>query len=417
MSSNLKIAKLHNVSVDSGKAAQSNKYYYMFEQTDGTFKVEYGRINKTKAEETYPMSEWDKIYNKKTKRKKDAYTDVTHLFVETTTPTASGKVTAIADNVVKKLMDELQGYANKTIKQNYTVSTEAVTEAMVNEAQTIIDDISKLVKMGQKADVLNPKLMKLYMVIPRFMDNVKKHLFIDITSKQVLVEAQQRLGDEQSKLDVMAGQVALNKNQKAQGTKGSNMSLLDLMGLKIVAVTNSKEIQTIKTLMGGDSKLFKQAYEVINTKTQTRYDSHLKKTSTNKTDLLFHGSRNENWFNILETGLMIRPSGAVHTGSMFDDGIYFASKAQKSIGYTSYSGAVWTGGRSDKGYLSLFNVHVGKQLHIHQHDSSCYTISKKVKAEGYDSVYAHAGQSLRNEEFIVYNMAQCTVKYLIEFGN
>jgi poly [ADP-ribose] polymerase len=36
---------------------------------------------------------------------------------------------------------------------------------------------------------------------------------------------------------------------------------------------------------------------------------------------------------------MIRPSGAVYTGSMFGDGIYFADKAAKSIGYSSLSGS------------------------------------------------------------------------------
>jgi hypothetical protein len=41
-----------------------------------------------------------------------------------------------------------------------------------------------------------------------------------------------------------------------------------------------------------------------------------------KERLYWHGSRNENWFNIMQTGLLIRPSGAVHTGSMFGDGIY-----------------------------------------------------------------------------------------------
>jgi poly [ADP-ribose] polymerase len=44
----------------------------------------------------------------------------------------------------------------------------------------------------------------------------------------------------------------------------------------------------------------------------------------------------------MQTGLLIRPSGAVHTGSMFGDGIYFADKAQKSIGYSSLSGSHWT---------------------------------------------------------------------------
>ena len=71
---------------------------------------------------------------------------------------------------------------------------------------------------------------------------------------------------------------------------------------------------------------------------------------------------------------MIRPSGAIHTGSMFGDGIYFANKAQKSIGYSSLRGSYWTNGGSNKGYLALFDVHVGNQKHIKTHDSSCYKL-------------------------------------------
>ena len=33
-----KVAYLHNTSVDSGKAAQSNKYYYLYEQANKTAK-------------------------------------------------------------------------------------------------------------------------------------------------------------------------------------------------------------------------------------------------------------------------------------------------------------------------------------------------------------------------------------------
>ena len=33
---------------------------------------------------------------------------------------------------------------------------------------------------------------------------------------------------------------------------------------------------------------------------------------------------------------------------------------------------------------------------------------------GYDSVHAHAGSSLYNDEYIVYNLSQVTIKYLIE---
>jgi poly [ADP-ribose] polymerase len=45
-------------------------------------------------------------------------------------------------------------------------------------------------------------------------------------------------------------------------------------------------------------------------------------------------------------------------------------------------------------------------------------LSKKVlDKEGFDSVFAKGGADLRNNEYIVYNSAQCTVSHLIEIAN
>ena len=65
--------------------------------------------------------------------------------------------------------------------------------------------------------------------------------------------------------------------------------------------------------------------------------------------------------------------------------------------------------------------HVGNQKHIYNHDSSCYSINyNKLKADGFDSVYAHGNRdggksgSLQNSEFMVYTPQQARIKYLLE---
>ena len=40
----------------------------------------------------------------------------------------------------------------------------------------------------------------------------------------------------------------------------------------------------------------------------------------------------------------------------------------------------------------------------------------QVKAKGCDSVFARGGVDLRNDEYIVYNSNQCTIRYLIELN-
>jgi len=228
----------------------------------------------------------------------------------------------------------------------------------------------------------------------------------------------------------MAGQVELIKQQKEAAAKAKvdadkptkskkkDITILDQMGLSIEVEKDDEVIALVKKLMGSNVNQMKRVYKVVNNKTQVKFNNHYTKAEVKKKRLYWHGSRNENWFNILQTGLLIRPSGAVHTGSMFGDGIYFADKAQKSIGYTSLRGSYWAHGGGDKAFLALFDVHLGKQKEILHHDSSCYKLSDKVlQKEGYDSVFAKGGADLRNNEFIVYNSAQCTVSHLIEIGS
>ncbi len=108
----------------------------------------------------------------------------------------------------------------------------------------------------------------------------------------------------------------------------------------------------------------------------------------------------------------------VITGKMFGYGIYFADKAQKSIGYSSLRGSYWTGGSANKGFLSLFDVHMGSELRIRRHASWCYNLNKQnLRKRGqFDSLYAEGGADLRNNEYIVYDDAQCTIRFLVEIG-
>jgi poly [ADP-ribose] polymerase len=428
----LRYAKLIHVSVDNGMTANSNKVYIMEELTDGRIKCEYGRVGKSLVTEYKPSSKWDSVLKQKLSKTK-GYTDVTDLLAEPVVDDSkpvNNKVDNIKDEIVKKLIDELMSFANKSIQRNYKVSQEAVSEQQVTAAQEIISNISGLIQIGVDIKHINDMLLKLYTIIPRRMDNVKDHLFRDVNNDVTLTNAQRLLDNEQSALDTMAGQVELIKQQREAAKKAAEaeekgveevveeVTILDQMGLSIEVENDTETLELIKKLMGPNVNQMKRVFKVVNNKTQKVFDKHMDKVEVKKKRLYWHGSRNENWFNILQTGLLIRPSGAVHTGSMFGDGIYFADKAQKSIGYSSLRGSYWAHGGDNKAFLALFDVHLGKQKEILHHDSSCYKLSKKVlDNEGFDSVFAKGGADLRNNEYIVYNAAQCTVSHLIEIGN
>jgi poly [ADP-ribose] polymerase len=127
--------------------------------------------------------------------------------------------------------------------------------------------------------------------------------------------------------------------------------------------------------------------------------------------LCWHGTRSANLVGITTRGLLIRPSGAVHTGSMFGDGKYFAWQSSKSLNYCD--GGYWTGGRSnDSKFMFLLDVAFGK-MHKASHS---HFFSKPPS--GCHSVYGKAGSGLWNDEMITYDMDdkdnQSAMCYLFE---
>lgn len=400
----------------------NNKYYDMFENPGGsTFTVKYGRIGVTEQTQTYPMDKWEKKYNEKVNK---GYKDQTEMFlVPDTKSSGNGASTSfvdITDSMIKTFIDTLHRYAKKSVSDNYTVSSAAVTQRQVEEAQAVIDYLTTLAKKGAQVRPINDKLIELYHVIPRRMKHVQDHLFNDILTLGKMDEVDRvlnKLAEEQATLDVMRGQVQIGEVE-ASDTKTGSVTLLDAMGLRIEKTAKTEESK-IRTMMGGEDSKFKKSFQVVNVKTQKKFDGSIKVKADKTTKLFWHGSRNENWLSIMEGGLVLRPANAIITGKMFGYGLYFADKFRKSLGYTSLSGSYWAGGNNNTAYLALYDVHLGKYLKVKHHEgwmSSLNFDSLRRKGD-YDSLYAEGGADLRNNEFIVYKEEQCTIKYIVEVGN
>ena len=92
---------------------------------------------------------------------------------------------------------------------------------------------------------------------------------------------------------------------------------------------------------------------------------------------------------------------------MFGNGVYFSDQSTKSL---NYAYGYWDRGGKDKHcFMFLFDVIMGKA-----YKPDRYGRSGLPKA-GYDSTFAEAGTSVMNNEMIVYDVAQCRPKYLVEF--
>lgn len=309
---------------------------------------------------------------------------------------------------MSRLIAKLEAYAKKQVDTHYNVSSNSVTQKQVEEAQYILNELTHFTGCVNN-DKANKLLLDLFSVIPRKMKKVQDHLLDDVTCKDL----DKILAEEQDLLDTMAQQV--KQNELVKDNKSDNLSILDAMGLEIFKTIPS-EVDLIKEKLGEVSTQYENSFRVVNKKTQARFDKWVKSAKVNRTKLFFHGSRNENWMGILDTGLLLRPTGVVITGKMFGNGTYYADKARKSLGYTSLSGSYWARGNSNEAFMALFDVHLGNSMKVERHERWMGQLDEaKLKAKGdYDSLYARGGADLRNNEFIVYREEQSTIKYLIQ---
>ena len=303
-----------------------------------------------------------------------------------------------------------------SIGHNYVVGADKVTRKQVTEAQAILDSLVGMIHKGMDMTAFNQILVDLYQIIPRRMVSVREHLIEDITN---LKSIEEKLAGEQATLDVMRGQVEMNQKEQTktpiEAARPSN--LLDTMGLEMDVLTDASAIKLIKKMMGDDSEKFSKAFAVVNHRTEKRFQEYVARSRRPDTKLFWHGSRNENWLSILKNSLVLRPANAVISGKMFGYGLYFADKCRKSLNYTSLSGSYWASGSSKVAYMAIYEVHTGKQLKIQRHESWCTQLTAdtlKQHGKDCDSVFAQGGFDLVNNEYIVYDESQCTIKYLVE---
>ena len=383
----------------------NNKFYDMQELGDGTFEASYGRIGVTCTKVHYPMSRWSSILNQKLRK---GYEDMTDLAVVTETKTVE-KYKPIADPGIAALIESLRQAARDTVRENYIIGSDKVSKAMVEKAQNILNDLAN---KHFTVNAFNDRLLELFTVIPRRMRHVQENL----ASKEA--DFEQIIHREQELLDVMAGQVSDNE-VVVNETGDENITVLEAFGLEFSPATD-EDVEIIKKQLGKECEdLFYKAWRVENQASRKKFEDFVKDKGKIAKKLFWHGSRTENWWSILRTSLVLRPTNAVINGKMFGYGLYFAPRARKSVGYTSLRGSYWAGGHSPYGFMALYEVVYGKPYDVST-SSGCgdmtYEKLQRV-APGCSCLHAHAGKVLYNDEVIVYREDQVTIKYLVQLKN
>ena len=388
-------------------SSNNNKFYKMTPRGD-RFDVEFGRVGAGSQHTSYSISLWNKKYNEKIHKGYVDRTDLVEDLIKKEKPATPDGYREIENKAIAEIVSRLQAMAKQAVAENYTISSAAVTMAMVAKAQ------EQLAKMAQMASAsvqeFNLALIELFGIIPRKMGNVSSYIASKPEDYGKIIQREQDL------LDVMKGQVYVPpaRSEAAPTEEAKGHTILEEKGL-IFEEATADDIAVIKSALGSCADKFYRAWRVTNTATQKKFDEYVKDGV--KTRLLWHGSRNENWWSIVGSGLMLKPTNAVITGKMFGYGIYFATKARKSLGYTSLSGSYWAHGSSPSAFMGLYEVAYGKPYDVYSFDSRFYSLNYdglQRLCPGANCLHAHEGQMLRNDEIIVYQECQTTIKYLVE---
>lgn len=130
----------------------------------------------------------------------------------------------IENKSIAEIVERLQSMAQKAISKNYTISSNKVTQAMVDEAQAIISNLLTI----KDREKFNDTLLKLFTVIPRKMGSVDSHIAHDDTQFAKIISREQDL------LDIMKGQIVQKQaiEEVKDNKQISDKTIIEQLGLE-----------------------------------------------------------------------------------------------------------------------------------------------------------------------------------------
>lgn len=406
------------VFVDS--RSNHNKFYEITENDNGSIDCSYGRVDKTAIHHHYEP--WEKTFDGlKSEKERKGYRDVTALHMKK--EVSSDKVAELSykpveDPVVQAALDRMIESSRMFISQNYSITADKITQKMVDEAQYDLSRLSSIAESNSPAALyeFNKALEELFMDIPRAMNNVRDYMAKSTDDFDKIIQREGQM------LDNLKGAIQISQPAVAPD-KSKDMTVLEARGLTMRQVTYKEEDRIIdhlgKDYHGDVERRFVRAFAVENQKTRGNYEQYKKDhhISARNVKLFYHGSKVENWYSIMSSGLSLNPDART-TGKMFGQGLYFAPECRKALNYMDVKGARWNSGQQETGYTAIFSVALGKAYEPSRILGSNFR--ERDLPNGCNSVFAskrnpHLG--LMNDEYIVFNQSACTIKYMMEMSH
>lgn len=449
--------------------ANSNKFYHVTLSDTGQVSKRYGRVGVegvTNYENTGERGYQRVIAAKKKKGYKEA-----EIVSETTQRAPSGNLSTIArqallgDNVntvLSDLVDTLVKMNNHDILETSgglikvnsdgLISTPLgqVTARSISQANQLLNDLHKTsVDHARYIQLINDYLTLVPQKVPsqrgwhKTFFNAENTFFKQQEFLKQLSESI-ALREERKKAAVEASTDAMSEEEMA--SKYAN-----LFNMKLSVLEDAEQFNKINHIFekgkshnhyaSRDFKL-KRVYVLSEEGNHERYENVKAKLGNEMT--LWHGTRAGNLLSILRKGLYCPPVSGTSIpiqGRMFGSGTYFApayfgpidaeipsriSAAEryargkiarggstKSLNYSV--GGVWDNGPRDKRCFMILGEGVlGNDFN--PPNNYGYGTDRVQRSNNYDSIYARAYEThLKNDEVIIWNKDQISVRYLCEF--
>lgn len=316
--------------------------------------------------------------------------------INTTEKQKKMSLETIEDKVLQ-LIGKLYSHATTFMAKSVTTPLGSLSANQVAKGYKILRDIEEVLDGSSKQSTLRLS-DEFYSIIPVIFGSR-----VDV--QKMNIDSFSKLNDQKDLLGVMESVV------QAQSSLEKTLSdKYDALKIKLKFLSSrTKDYKRIKEKVEKSKSKHHRfdikvtdIYEVEDMVNHDKFNPY--KVSTLE---LFHGSRNENILSIMQNGLRIKPTSAVHSGSMFGSGIYFAEESSKSANYCwGFNGSMV----KDKHYLFVCEVATGK---IKEYTNAQPQLTKSPY--GFNSVLGKKGVNLIHDEYIVYSESQVKVKYIVEF--
>ncbi len=406
-------------------ANNNNKFYEVTLEDNDAVNVRYGRVGgaEQRASKGSGIYSFDRVVREK---KAKGYKEV-DIVVKDNNGQAQRSLSELAKRDVIGNNPVLAALIERLINQNRHQLQEAsggritiedgqvktpvglITMASVDSAKNVLVTLQTLVEKKKTAtDKYQEALNQYLTLVPQKVPHMRgwgPTFFEGFTSFQRQNDLLEQL--EASLQAMLDAPPPIPQDDKIQEQR--------LFGYSIQPMEDKKKFKEIEKFYRSQlnsrhvsAKLkLKAVYEMVNPDARARYEAKAKKVGNEMR--LWHGTRACNLLSIFKSGLIVpRSSNGNFTisGRMFGDGLYFSDQSTKSL---NYSYGYWGhGGYDTNCFMFLCDVAMGK---MYTPPHSC-----DGKRAGYDSCFAQAQKSgVQNNEMIVYDIDQASLRYLCEF--